>query len=133
MLANLTFTRSLKCKLFLNSSSNSLSNSERFVASSTDGTMTLFENDKYLKTIQLQGEEPLVRLINDEVVTVARNGKLTVLNKYLEVLKSFNGTENRVVCLTGNDKYIVFTDDTGTVWYNDGYNDTQDVSAKFKF
>ena len=132
MLANLTFTRSLKCKLFLNSSSNSLSNSERFVASSADGTLTLFENDKYLKTIQLQGEEPLVRLINDEVVTVARNGKLTVLNEYLEVLKSFNGTKNPVVCLTGNDKYIVFTDDTGKVWYNDRYNDTQEVSAKFK-
>ena len=95
------------------------SDSETFVAASVDGSLTIFKNGESLKTIKLPGERPLVRFINGEIVTAASYGKLTVLNKKLEVLKLFRGTEGRVFTLTGNSKYIAFGDYNGVVRYYD--------------
>ena len=95
------------------------SDSESFVAASTDGALSLFKNALPFKTVQLPGERPLVRFINGEIVTAASYGKLTVLNKKLEVLKLFRGTEGRVFTLTGNSKYIAFGDYNGVVRYYD--------------
>ena len=89
------------------------------MAASTDGSLTLFKNGEALKTVKLQGEWPLVRFINGEIVTAAQNGKLTVLNEELEVLKTFRGTDKGILNLTGNSEYISFGDYNGTVRYYD--------------
>ena len=67
--------------------------------------------------MELEGELPLVRFINGEIVTAAQNGKLTVLNKKLETLKTFRGTEKFVYSLTGNNEFIAVGDKNGTVRY----------------
>ena len=83
----------------------------------TDGSLTLFKNGWSLKKLKLQDENPLVRFINGEIVTAAHNGKLTVLNKELETLKTFRGTEEFVYSLTGNNEFIATGDVKGTVRY----------------
>ena len=94
------------------------SDSESFVAASTDGSLTIFKNGKAFRTVKLQGEKPLVRYNNGEIISAAPNGKLTVLNRKLEILKTFHGTGNTVYTLTGH-KYIAFGDDNGTIRYDD--------------
>ena len=89
-----------------------------FVAA-TNGSLTLFENDEALKTINLSGEGSLVRLINGEIVTAAQFGKVTVLNEKLRILKTFHGSERFLSSLTGNRNYIAFGDYNGTVRYYD--------------
>ena len=89
------------------------------MAASKDGSLTLFKNGKASKIVKLQDEWPLVRFINGEIVTAAQNGKLTVLNEELEVLKTFRGSEHYISSLTGSNKYIALGDHNGTVrFYN---------------
>lgn len=67
----------------------------------------------------------MVRFINGEIVSAARNGKLTVLNEELEVLKTFRyETERSILTLTGNEKYIAYGDYNGTVRYYNRIDDT---------
>ena len=87
------------------------------MAASFDGSLTLFKNGKSLKSVKLPGDYPLVRFINGEIVTAARYGKLTVLNKELEILKTFRGTEKTVQTLTGNNNHIAVGDYGGAVRY----------------
>ena len=70
-----------------------------------------------LKTINLEGTLPLVKFINDRVITVAKGGRLTVLNRNLEILESFSGTGSFVRTLTGNTKFIALGDSSGAVRY----------------
>ena len=79
--------------------------------------MTLFENGEAVKTIKLEGTNPLVRFINGEIVTVGENAKLTILNTNLETVAAFNGTKSTVYTLTGNREFIAFGDDGGVVRY----------------
>ena len=94
------------------------------MAASKDGSLTLFKNGKTVKSIKLSGERPLVRFINGEIVSAARYGNLTVLNKELEVLKTFHGTGSTVQTLTGNNNHIALGDDGGAVRY---YTRTGDI------
>ena len=87
------------------------------MAASKDGSLTLFKNGEAFKSIKLPGTRPLVRFINGEIVTAAKNGKLTVLNKELEILKTFRGTEKTVQTLTGNNNHIAVGDYGGAVRY----------------
>ena len=68
-----------------------------------------------------------MRLINGEIVSVARYGKLTVLNKKLEILKTLDGSESEIRSLAGNDKLIAFGDYSGAVRY---YNLAGDLAQK---
>ena len=89
------------------------------MAIGTRGSLTLFKNGEPLKSIQLQGLKPLVRFVNGEIVSAGRHGKLTVLNKELDILKTFHGTQSDVRTMTGNDKYIAMGDYDGAVRYYD--------------
>ena len=91
------------------------------MAACSDGSLTLFENGEALKTVKLPGERPLVRFINGEIVTAAENGKLTVLDRKLEILRTFDGTKATVRTLTCNSNFIVVGDYDGVVRY---YNRT---------
>ena len=103
------------------------------MVTSSDGSLTFLKNGKSYETIKLQGYYPLVRLINGEIVTVARYGKLTVLNKKLQVLKTFDGTESDVRALVGNDKFIAYGDWNGTVrYYSRNGSMTPKVSKTWK-
>ena len=95
------------------------SDSESFVAASTDGSLTIFKNGKAFRTVKLQGEKPLVRYINGEIVTAAEDGKLTILNQELQILKTFHGSESYISSLTGTDSYIALGDYNGTVRFYD--------------
>ena len=87
----------------------------------------LFLNGEAVKTIDLEGTLPLVKFINglyhQRIVTVAKGGKLTVLNRNLDIIKSFSGTDSFVSALTGNVKFIAHGDSSGAVrYYNRGTN-----------
>ena len=87
-----------------------ISDAKNFLAASIHGSLILYKNDEAFKTVKLKGEDPLVRLINDEIVSVSRYGKLTVLSKKLEVLKTFHATNRGMYTLTGNSQFIAFGD-----------------------
>ena len=71
---------------------------------------------------------------NKGLVTAAGNGKLAVLNKTLHILKTFNGTENGVLTLAGNDKFIAFSDNGGAVrYYNRDGGMTPKVSKIYNY
>ena len=94
------------------------------MAASEDGSLTLFKNGEAVKTVKLQGKRPLVRFINDEIVTAAENGKLTILNRKFETLKNFvthEGGTGSVRTLTGNKKYIISGNMNGVVRYYNRY------------
>ena len=87
----------------------------------SDGSLTKFTNGPsglvLKKKIDLQGIYPLVRFSNGEIVTAARNGKLTLLNEKLHILKTFHGTEYGVLSLSANKNFIAFGDWNGVVRY----------------
>ena len=91
------------------------------MAASRNGSLTLFNNGEAAKTVQLPGEKPLVRYMNGEIISAAEKGQLTVLNKKLEILRTFHGTRTTVRTLTSNTRFIVFGDYDGVVRY---YNRT---------
>ena len=102
------------------------SDSETFVAASRDGSLTLFKNGEAVKTVKLLGGARLVRYINGEIICAADHGKLTILNRKLETLKTFKthkGKTGSIRTLTGNSKYIVSGNIDGVVRY---YNRTGD-------
>ena len=106
-------------------------------AHATDCSLTLFKNGKSLKTIQLEGKFPLVRFVNGDIISAARDGKLTILNKQLKVLKTidgpakYNGTwDSDIRTLAGNDKFIAFGDYDGSVRY---YNRADGVVSKVRY
>ena len=87
----------------------------------SDGSLTKFTNGPsglvLKKKIDLQGIYPLVRFSNGEIVTAARNGKLTLLNEKLHILKTFHGTGYEVLSLSANKNLIAFGDWNGVVRY----------------
>ena len=98
-----------------------LSDAQTFVVSGRDGSLTKFTNGPaglvLNKKVDLQGIYPLVRFINGEIVTAARNGKLTVLNEKFHVLKTFHGTGYAVFSLSADKNFIAFGDWNGVVRY----------------
>ena len=79
--------------------------------------LTLYTNGQSVKTVELGGWLPLVRFINGEIVISYLNGKLAILNKSFDVLKTFRGANNTVRSLAGDNKYIAYGDYNGTVDY----------------
>lgn len=113
------FSRYLKCEYKFQLFFLFYRSSKRFVVSGADGSLTVFENGKPYKTVKLDGFGPIVRVINNEIISAARSGKVTVMNEELEVLKTFEGTEWSVRTLVANQKYIAFGDTQGTVRFYD--------------
>ena len=74
----------------------------------------------------------MIRCVNEEIITVAKNGKLTVLDQDLEILDSFDDPGSFTLAadiqsLAGNEAYIAFGDSGGVVRY---YNRTGDKIPK---
>ena len=94
--------------------------SASFVTANVDGSLTKFDNDTLVKRIELQGAYPLLRLINEEIVTAAKDGKVTVLTQELEVVKTFDDPgeypmDAEIRTLAGNEAYIVIGDQRSTM------------------
>ena len=114
------------------------SDSETFVAASRDGSLTLFKNGEAVKTVKLPGGARLVRYINGEIISAAENGKLTILNRELETLKTLKthiGPTGSIRTLTANNKYIVSGNINGVVRYYNRNGDglPANVSVFFKY
>ena len=106
--------------------------SASFVTANVDGSLTKFDNDKLVKRIKLLGAYPLLRLINEEIVTAAKDGKVTVLTQELEVVKTFDDPgeypmDANIRTLAANEAYIAIGDSAGTVRF---YNRTGDTKPK---
>ena len=99
------------------------SDSKSFVAAETNrGALRLYKNGQFVKAIKFGGYRPLVKLINDEIVTDDLNGELAILNENLDVLKTFGVTKTALTgSLAGNDKFIALADLRGTVGYYSRY------------
>ena len=64
----------------------------------------------------------MIRFVNEEIITAAKNGKLTVLDQNLEILNSFDDHGSfpmvaDIQSLAGNRVYIAFGDEGGVVRY----------------
>ena len=66
---------------------------------------------------QLDCVAPLVKVINGEIVAIGQHGKLTIFNNNFEILKTFDGTDQTVVSLAGNEKFVAIGVWSGVVQY----------------
>ena len=81
--------------------------------------MTLYDNGDEVITRKLDGHWPLVRSINDLVVTTSNNGNLAVLNRKLELLKSINGSAKQTTSLAVSAQFAAFGNKSGTITFYD--------------
>lgn len=95
-----------------------------------DGSLTLFENENSMKTIELGGKDRLVRLISGEIVSAATGRQLAVLNQNLDFLKTFKVSEYWIRTLTGNENHIVLGDADGEVRYYQRHGNVEPKVSK---
>ena len=79
--------------------------------------MSLFYGAKIEKTKKLGGNEVHVGYFNGQVVAAVRNGKLTIMNERLVIMKEFAGTTRDIRSLCGNATYLAICDLGGFVRY----------------
>ena len=76
---------------------------------------------------KLRGTDVLVVYYNGQIVAAANNGKLTIMNESLGIIKEFDGTKYEVEALCSNATYSVICDSRGSVQY---YKKDSDLESK---
>ena len=104
--------------------------SMKFVTGNSDGSVSLFNGAKLIKTKKLDGRMVHVGYFNGQIVAVVKKGNLTVLNESLGIIKEFPGTKHQVRSLCGNAAYLAFCDENGSIRY---YNRNSEAEAKVIF
>lgn len=90
---------------------------QKFVTGNSNGSLSLFDKNRLLKSKSLAGIRVMVAYFNGQIVAAAKNGKLTIMNEDLETLKEIPGTREQPLCITGNATYLVMSDWGGFVRY----------------
>lgn len=96
---------------------NIFRSSDQFVTGNNNGFISLFNGSKMIKSIDLKGGAVAVSHFNSQVVAAVENGKVTIMNENLGIIKEFAGTDclTRSICL--NQTYIALCDYNYSVWY----------------
>ena len=68
--------------------------------------MSLFNGSKLIKTKELDGTIVTVGCFNGQIVAAVQNGKLTIMNESLRVIKEFAGSSSGIPSLCGNSTYL---------------------------
>ena len=107
---------------------------DRFVIGCNDGSVAVYAHYQKLATKKLKGFSVMVAVLNNRVVAAAMQGKLSVLDENLEVLKIFGDVDKQPMALHGNEEYLCLGDYRGNVYYYNVYHDKHPkVSLKFIF
>ena len=79
--------------------------------------MSLFNGPELIKTKELGGTTVFVGCYNGSLVAAIQNGKVTIMNESLGVIKEFDGTKSSIQSLCGNSTYSAVCDNSGSVQY----------------
>ena len=82
-----------------------------------DGSVSLFNGSKLMKTKKLNGFAVKIAYFNNQIVAAAREGSLTVMNKNLGIIKEVPGLNQVIASICGNSKYLALCDIGGAVRY----------------
>ena len=83
-----------------------------------------------MKTKELGGDRAIVGYSNGQIVAAARNGKVTIMNKNLGIMREFDGPSSGIQSICANETYLALCDFIGSVRY---YNRNGDVEPKVRF
>ena len=98
--------------------SKTFRSSGHFVTGNSDGSVSLFEGSKLMKTKVVAGTKASVIYSNSQIVAAAEDGNLTIMNENLGIIKEFSGTMSTIRSICGNATYLALCDNTGSVLYN---------------
>ena len=87
----------------------------------------MFKGAKLEKSKKLSGSEVLVGYFNGQIVAAVRNGKLTIMNESLRVIKEFAGSSSGIPSLCGNSTYLALCNRDNYVRY---YKRNEDMESK---
>ena len=86
----------------------------------------MFKGAKLEKSKKLSGSEVLVGYFNGQIVAAVRNGKLTIMNESLGIIKEFVGTSSQILSVCGNATYLAISDFAGCVrYYNTDFGESK--------
>ena len=72
-----------------------------------NGTISLWRNGQVSKSIDCNGERPLIKVVGQDIVVASEKGNLLVLDSTLNVKKQYNTINDRPYCLSATGNYIV--------------------------
>ena len=96
---------------------NIFRSSDQFVTGNNNGFISLFNGSKMIKNIDLKGGSVSVSHFNSQIVAAVENGKVTIMNENLGIIKEFAGTNSLTRSICSNQTYIALCDDKNSVWY----------------
>ena len=96
----------------------------------SDGSVSLFNGAKLIKTKKLDGADVSVGYFNGQIAAAVQTGNLTIMNASLEIIKEFPGTNYKARSIHGNATYLAFCDYDGSVQY---YKRNDDMESKVVF
>ena len=75
-----------------------------------NGTISIWRNGLISKSIKCNGKEPLIKVVDQDIIVASKNGKLLVLDTTLNVTKQYKTINDSPRCLSATGKFIA----TGT-------------------
>ena len=96
----------------------------------SNGSVSLFNRSKLIKTKELGGYEVHVGYFNDQIVAAVKKGSLAIMNENLQIIKKFPGTNYSVLSIHANTYYSALYDYGGLVRY---YKRNSDMEPKVIF
>ena len=83
-----------------------------------DGTISIWRNGQISKSIDCNGERPLIKVVDEDIIVASKKGKLLELDTTLHVKKQYN-TINEPQSLSATGKFIaVGTRGKEVIFYN---------------
>ena len=98
-----------------------------------NGTISIWRNGQISKSIDCNGERPLIKVVGQDIVVASEKGNLLVLDSTLNVKKQYNTIDYEPQCLSATGKYIAIgTEGKEVIFYDRNGSTEQRVRIKLK-
>ena len=88
-----------------------------FLTGNNDGSVSLFNGSKLIKTKELSGTSVTVGYFNGQIIAAARTGKVTVMDENLGVIKELGEITDSSTTICGNSTYLAFCINRFVLYY----------------
>ena len=97
-----------------------------------NGTISIWRNGQISKSIDCNGERPLIKVVGQDIVVASEKGNLLVLDSTLNVKKQYNTIDYEPQCLSATGKYIAIFSGNELVFYDRNGSRKRRVRIKLK-
>ena len=90
-----------------------------------NGTISIWRNGQISKSIDCNGEWPLIKVVDEDIIVASGKGKLLVLDTTLDVKKQYDTIYDLPLSLSATGEYIAIGTFGGEVIFYDRNGSTE--------